>query len=509
MVGNPLTRISHAEWMSKTKVSGLARRHSTLKEIDQLVGHAGLVARAGGDQVGTSEHTRYLSLLRQLLAKFETYLSEHDAKPDWTGKDGKDLHRNGLSGGLMKEVHHYVLSVVGPRKTVNAGDARHTRAGVLFLLGHTRANTDMFKVASNVVTVGFASANVGTGYKGNEWKSLQVGGREVETPLDKIKTGTQGVVKLASMAAGSGPSGAPNATLLDRCLSLVSGIADSLKTYCLMRTSSFYSNLGKVLTAAAKYAAHCLTKAAPIVGAGIDIFQGFTKSCIAASNYIKARGERRQIELVPGHPMMLAQRIQEGMFGDITDGLVQICKGAASLALSAFSAGIASAITDIVLTIVSFIRRYFEKCRINEFCDKAAVRLSTLQIEGYNLGDPSANQKKYSLIDDVEEFRSFYSEGVDASVCIPILTLNSGVCGDLMQMTQMYNVDGDVISQQNFDTATNYFQRLKFWGSAHIRDCGINFSSNYRNVGSLLRHAIHGHSGVQSTAGQVASVLAA
>src|SRR5690606_27116998 len=113
------------------------------------------------------------------------------------------------------------------------------------------------------------------------------------------------------------------------------------------------------------------------------------------------------------------------------------------------------------------------------------------------------------LVDDVDEFRDFYQEGVNASVSIPILTLNSGICGDLMQMIQMYDARSAVISQESFDAAARYFQRLKLWGAQHIQKNGINFSSNYRNVGNLLHHAVYGHQGLQSTRQQVVTVLAA
>lgn len=500
---NPLAMFTHAQWLEKTKVSGLARRPSTLKKIDDLYRQAWTLLRAKNSQGA------YHIVLRDMLAALELYLQEHNAKSDWTGKDGKDLNRNRLSGGLMKALHEYVISEVGPRKSVPVNDSRHSRAGVLYLLGHTQANINMFTVARNVVTVGFAAANVGTGYAQNTWDYQQVGKLKVKEPLGLIAQGSHLAVKVAEKAA-SGTATPPDVTLLDRCYAMVKRIAESLEKYFKMRTSSFYANLGKVLTAAAKFAAGQLTKAAPMIGAGIDIGQGFVKACVAVANYIGAKGERKQIELVPGHPTLLAQRIQNGMLHDITDGLVQIAKGAASATLSTFSAGIASAITDIVLTIVSFIRRYFEKCRIEEFCAKAHAHLSTLQMAGYKLGDANANiGKKFGLIDDVEAFTEFYSEGADASVCIPILTLNSGICGDLMQMARMYDTQNNVISQTTFNTATDYFQRLKLWGSNHIRNSGINFESNYRNVGDLIRHATSGHQGMQSTAGKIVSVIAA
>src|SRR5690606_1019610 len=149
----------------------------------------------------------------------------------------------------------------------------------------------------------------------------------------------------------------------------------------------------------------------------------------------------------------------------------QICKGALSAAFGALTAGIASLITEVVLTVVNFLRRFFEKSRIEAFCHKAAVQLTDLRERGYNLGSAEANKGRFftRLVDDVDEFRDFYQEGVNASVSIPILTLNSGICGDLMQMIQMYDARSAVISQESFDAAARYFQRLKLWGAQHIQ----------------------------------------
>jgi hypothetical protein len=189
---------------------------------------------------------------------------------------------------------------------------------------------------------------------------------------------------------------------------------------------------------------------------------------------------------------------------------MQICKGAVSAGFGAFTASVGSLIIEAISAVVNFFRRFVEMKKIEAFCDKAKVELSKLKMGGYNLQNAEANkgQTFSKLIDDADEFGAFYQKGVSASVSIPILTLNSGICGDLMQMVRMYDSKSDAISQESFDAATRYFQRLKLWGCQHIQKNGIRFSSSYQNVQNLLHHAVYGHQGTQTTLQQVRTLAA-
>lgn len=515
---NPFETVTPQQWVERTKVSGFARRPDTLKKIDQLYDLAhGKYAfyrfhtkfPTPGKEAEANRHRQeFRNILAQLLTAFDRYLEEHQATANWRGPDGKDLHRNELSRGLMKQTYDFIRDFLGPQQTVPQHDSRHTRAGVLFLLGHTHASVNTWSVASAAVNIG----TTGLGKVTSEGLASKVNSG-LNAAVNYKQTSTVAIAPTVATNPKSKSGGGVLDTLAglyEKVLAAVKSVANSVSEFLQVRDASFYSALGSLIRAATEYVVGILTKAAPIVGAALDIGQGFVKICSAAMNYLATKRERSHFLLVPGHPAFLAQRIEQAMKYDITDGLIQVCKGVASAVAGAASGGLGSILTEAVVAIVNFFRRYFEAKKIETFCQKAAVELTHLKDLGYNLGSAEANKGKTfgKLIEDADEFGEFYQEGVNASVCIPILTLNSGICGDLMQMIRMYDAKNDVITQESFDAATRYFQRLKLWGCQYIQKSGIRFTSSYQNVQNLLHHAVYGHQGRQSTMQQVMTVAA-
>src|SRR5690606_11751101 len=166
-----------------------ARRSSTLKKIDQLYSQAHI--NYLNEYLLNHPKKDFAFTLARMLTEFDFYLAEHKATSDFRGPDGKDLHRNQLSKGLMKQTYDFIREFLASQKTVPLQDSRHTRAGVLYLLGHTQPSINMWSVASAAVTVGTATASLGTTAAGKAWESQNVGKLKVADPVGKMNAGMQ------------------------------------------------------------------------------------------------------------------------------------------------------------------------------------------------------------------------------------------------------------------------------------------------------------------------------
>ena len=90
-------------------------------------------------------------------------------------------------------------------------------------------------------------------------------------------------------------------------------------------------------------------------------------------------------------------------------------------------------------------------------------------------------------------FNAWYRK---ASLCIPaipILTLNTGICGDKMVWLQMFSErsgNSNVISQNEFDRGVSYIDgHIRPWGASYLEKCSYGFSSSKSDVGAYIEHA--------------------
>ena len=124
-----------------------------------------------------------------------------------------------------------------------------------------------------------------------------------------------------------------------------------------------------------------------------------------------------------------------------------------------------------------------------------------------------------------KEFKALFERGCASSVCVPMLTLNSGITGDLMMFTKMFDDTGGILgqgtgigsngdkpsdgAQAQFNAAEAYWTQMKEWGRAYLESTGFTFTSTDKVAKGLMWHAIHDHQGgAMSTGDKVLSFLA-
>jgi hypothetical protein len=123
---------------------------------------------------------------------------------------------------------------------------------------------------------------------------------------------------------------------------------------------------------------------------------------------------------------------------------------------------------------------------------------------------PNLSVARGGLINDPKAFNAFFDRGCKASVTVPMLTLNSGICGNAMTYTKMYQSDAskaEVIAQTTFNNSTAFFSLLKATGARYLRNKGFTFSSPRPDVNGYLVHAVRDHQQVEGGAAKALAFL--
>jgi hypothetical protein len=251
----------------------------------------------------------------------------------------------------------------------------------------------------------------------------------------------------------------------------------------------------------------CAKAAVPFVSAGIDLLVGLGKSFNAIKMKVGAWLESRKIRIADGHPALLATRIEKCMTMDIAAGLWTMIKGAVQMALAATVPGAQSlvgAITSAVEWVIKFVMRLIEHAAVSLFLLTARVAYMTeRKLTRQESGSPHRTvHTSGGKIHNLPRFKKFYQEGCDASPLIAMLTLNTGICGSQWQLQNMFTDLGTgrhgEVSQKEFDSGTQYFDRLKKYGLKYLADSGFEFKANpiiksdARYVQGLLDKARYG-----------------
>lgn len=208
------------------------------------------------------------------------------------------------------------------------------------------------------------------------------------------------------------------------------------------------------------------SKAAPFVGAGMDIARGVGKTIDAAITRFKAWKEGRDVEVGQGHPATIVQSITRAMTLSLFEGLYQTMKGAGALAMDIVGFG-AGAIVNLCISatelVVKFIWRLVETVRINSFCTQARGHWENSQ------SLDAIHRRPFA-------FSEWYRDYALNIPLISVLTLNTGICGDKMRYLSMFKSGGQ-ISSNDFQNGVRFLDNLKPWGADYIKSAGYSLRS--------------------------------
>jgi hypothetical protein len=208
-------------------------------------------------------------------------------------------------------------------------------------------------------------------------------------------------------------------------------------------------------------------KAAPFVGAGLEIASAVGKTIDAAVTRFRAWKQGRDVEVAEGHPAIIVTSIIRAMTLSLFEGLWDMLKGAGALAMDIVGFGAGSLVNLLISAgelLIKFIWRLVETLRINAFCAKAREHWNN------HLSPDSIHRRPF-------EFSDWYRSYALNIPFIAILTLNTGICGDKMRYLTMFKSSGQ-ISSDDFQRGVQFLDNLKPWGAKYLNDCGYNIRSN-------------------------------
>jgi hypothetical protein len=208
-------------------------------------------------------------------------------------------------------------------------------------------------------------------------------------------------------------------------------------------------------------------KAAPFVGAGLEIASAIGKTVDASVTRFRAWKDSRGVEVADGHPGTVVQSITRAMTLSLFQGLWDMLKGAGSLAMDIVGFG-AGGVVNLIISasemLIKFIWRLVETVRINTFCREAR-------------GHWEQSQSLDSLHRRPFAFSEWYRSYALNLPLISVLTLNTGICGDKMRYLSMFSASGQPISSDMFLNGSRYLDNLKPWGAKYLDDAGFSIRS--------------------------------
>ena len=238
--------------------------------------------------------------------------------------------------------------------------------------------------------------------------------------------------------------------------------------------------------------------AVPLVGAAIDLGRGVAQTIKGIKDRLEAYFARSKFVVAPGHPTLIANAIEKQMNWAIGKGLFNVIKGGAKLGLTFVTAG-ASAIIDAIAAGLEFATKF-----ILRLIEGKAITAFIADVREACKNKDSENRP--TIVHSAKDFNALFSKGCDASACVPMMTLNSGITGDQMMFMKMFDdtTRGSQIGQTEFDAATGYFTKLKSYGAEYVRNSGFTFSSAKKDVQGYLHHAVVHHAAGNMSAADAA-----
>ncbi len=278
---------------------------------------------------------------------------------------------------------------------------------------------------------------------------------------------------------------------------------------------------GAVVKTIAALAIQEICKAAvPFVGGGQKVFTGVCQMALAIKERASLYLDRRMVTLTEGHFTLIGNSIESQVTRGMFLGLWNSLKGAADIAANVFLPGcgpLASAVLTALEWVVRFAARMLEQSCISHFLEHAGQvwtserRKARVVVDKRSI-NPRTNEpyeRLYagdrSLAMRLEDFKAYFDYGCEASVLIPMLTLNSGMCGSITEQIEMFS-RGKRITQGEFNAGVSYFSRLKRISSRYMRASGFTFTGK-NGLEGIVAHAVRDHGG-SSTSHKVLTALA-
>jgi len=337
---------------------------------------------------------------------------------------------------------------------------QNARLGVIYLWQGTTVESPL----ANVILSGAMGAASGL-----------AGLKEVNLPVPDLATDFAAIGVQSAINVREGPQQGLSATIKAWAEDFLLKVWDKIKDIF----GDLAEMAGQLKKIAVFVTQQVFKKLAPVIGSAVGLVQGLWKMTVAfcekLGDWLAARG----VKLVQGHPTTLIKGIESGITRALLEGIYEMAKSAASLALNVASWG-GTAIVDAVVAVVEaatkIIWRIAETFVIRRFCKEARQFWI-------------ARNESNSIHLDSSRFDGWLKGTTNKVPVIAAVTLGTGIAGDKMRFLQMYTGEGAVISQDQFDAGVKYLDQMKRAGSRLLERSDMKFHTDDKVIDGLLKLA--------------------
>lgn len=258
------------------------------------------------------------------------------------------------------------------------------------------------------------------------------------------------------------------------------GAATAVGPVAAAAASIWASRPGLLRSITQTIAGAAAAQAQPFILSGLTTAGGIVDALETGCKRYLVHARSKHVSVLPGTPTTTIDGIKRAMDLTLAGDVYKTLKGGAQLVAEGLTAGASSAIGRIVFSaidaLVSFVRRAHDFYYMRQFFHEAKAHWA-------DRDRPDAlHRRPY-------EFNLWYREVAMRVPVIPVLTLNSGICGDKAHLLRMFSLEGEVITQAKFDAGVAYIDELRTWGAGYLRDVGYVFESGDAVIAELVRSA--------------------
>ncbi|UPG95699.1 hypothetical protein [Luteibacter aegosomatissinici] len=345
----------------------------------------------------------------------------------------------------------------------------NARLGILYLFGNLACDEGKYRIITNglIDMAGKGSGTLGTAVKrttdaGTCFTPYAAGSAERTAKRQQVSNALKGIAASVTQAIFTQRANGEDDGEGTKTEAIWKAIPGGLQTVC------------------DHIAEKVMDQISPFLANGVAATQGLVTAVKVGGERFVVHARGKGVTLVPGVPTTTIDGIKRGMDLSLAGEVYNVLKGGTALALEGLTAGVAGAIAGIAFSaievLVAFARKVHDFYRIRLFLTDAKALWAQ-------------REKPNSLHRQPYAFNRWYRKTAMRVPAIPVLTLNSGVCGDKMRMLCMFSNEGEVISQQNFDKGVAYIDHLKGWGSSYLEETAYSFTSADKLVAELIKPA--------------------
>ncbi|EOG7658745.1 hypothetical protein ACLINP_001992 [Vibrio cholerae] len=210
-----------------------------------------------------------------------------------------------------------------------------------------------------------------------------------------------------------------------------------------------------------------------------DIYSGVKQAIFKGKDLVTQRYAGRGVELLGGHPSVIAKALARhslaGIAGGLKNAAVGITKTGLAIAGDALAGvgTLVSILSGIFERVVNIVDWLVQICLMNSTFEKAKK-------EWHNRGS------KTSMVNNHQAFSEWFQSVVIHTPVIAAVVMGSGFVAHPYKFLQLVTANGKVKSQSDFDKGIKYIKKLKKRSVSYVQEYTDAYSVDFTSQDGLV-----------------------